>query len=168
MSGAWRGRSATARVRVRRAERVLPPLVAMRLRTARHNGRYWRPCAPSSGIIIRIFWASRAAKALRPVWALAGRGAPRRHRGAFRVSCGTADAALGVLRLHSGRIIAALPLVLAVSRRPVPSGVAVAACGLAVYKHRANIQRLRAGTEPKVCLPWNKKTKIKPKRRMMR
>ena len=37
----------------------------------------------------------------------------------------------------------------------------VTACGLAVYKHRANIQRLRAGIEPKVCLPWNKKTKIK-------
>ena len=43
----------------------------------------------------------------------------------------------------------------------------VAACGLAVYKHRANIQRLRAGIEPKVCLPWNKKAgqKAEDKRR---
>jgi glycerol-3-phosphate acyltransferase PlsY len=34
----------------------------------------------------------------------------------------------------------------------------VAACLLALYKHRANIQRLRNGTEPKVCLPWRKST----------
>jgi glycerol-3-phosphate acyltransferase PlsY len=31
------------------------------------------------------------------------------------------------------------------------------ACFMAVYKHRANIRRIRAGTEPKVRLPWNKK-----------
>jgi acyl phosphate:glycerol-3-phosphate acyltransferase len=31
------------------------------------------------------------------------------------------------------------------------------ACVMAVYKHRANIERLRAGTEPKFHLPWTKK-----------
>ena len=33
----------------------------------------------------------------------------------------------------------------------------IIACVMALYKHRANIGRLRAGTEPKVRLPWNKK-----------
>ncbi len=31
------------------------------------------------------------------------------------------------------------------------------ACFMAVYKHRANIQRLRDGREPKISLPWNRK-----------
>ena len=31
------------------------------------------------------------------------------------------------------------------------------ACFMAVYKHRANIQRLRDGREPKINLPWTKK-----------
>jgi acyl phosphate:glycerol-3-phosphate acyltransferase len=30
------------------------------------------------------------------------------------------------------------------------------ACVMAFYKHRANIQRLRTGTEPKVSMPWQK------------
>jgi glycerol-3-phosphate acyltransferase PlsY len=30
------------------------------------------------------------------------------------------------------------------------------ACIMALYRHRANIGRLRAGTEPKVRLPWDK------------
>jgi hypothetical protein len=34
-------------------------------------------------------------------------------------------------------------------------GFAVFACVMAVYKHRANIGRLRAGTEPKVKMPWH-------------
>jgi glycerol-3-phosphate acyltransferase PlsY len=32
----------------------------------------------------------------------------------------------------------------------------IVACAMALYKHRANIQRLRAGTEPKVLLPWTR------------
>lgn len=36
-------------------------------------------------------------------------------------------------------------------------GFAVFACVMAVYKHRANIGRLRAGTEPKVQMPWHPK-----------
>ena len=31
------------------------------------------------------------------------------------------------------------------------------ACLMALYKHRANVGRLRAGTEPKVRFPWDKK-----------
>lgn len=34
------------------------------------------------------------------------------------------------------------------------------ACLMAVYKHRANITRLRAGTEPKVNMPWTPKTVV--------
>ena len=34
---------------------------------------------------------------------------------------------------------------------------ACVACFMAVYKHRANIQRLRDGREPKINLPWTKK-----------
>ena len=32
------------------------------------------------------------------------------------------------------------------------------ACFMAVYKHRANIQRLRDGREPKINLPWTKRS----------
>ncbi len=35
-------------------------------------------------------------------------------------------------------------------------GFALIACGMAFYKHRANIQRLKNGTEPKVRMPWIK------------
>ena len=35
-------------------------------------------------------------------------------------------------------------------------GFALIACGMAFYKHRANIQRLKNGTEPKVKMPWIK------------
>ena len=37
-------------------------------------------------------------------------------------------------------------------------GFALIACGMAFYKHRANLQRLRDGTEPKVNMPWAKNT----------
>ncbi len=33
----------------------------------------------------------------------------------------------------------------------------IVASVMAVYKHRSNISRLRAGIEPRVCMPWNKK-----------
>jgi len=33
----------------------------------------------------------------------------------------------------------------------------VVACVMAVYKHRSNVGRIRAGTEPRVRLPWDKK-----------
>ncbi len=63
-----------------------------------------------------------------------------------------------------GSILAALSLpVLALWLYPAQPAVlafACVACAMAVYKHRANIQRLRAGTEPKVCLPWNKKSGV--------
>ena len=75
-----------------------------------------------------------------------------------RVFGGVSHAALGVARLDPGRAVS-LPL-LALWRYPGQPAVfafTVVACVMAVYKHRANIQRLRAGTEPKVCLPWNKK-----------
>ena len=36
-------------------------------------------------------------------------------------------------------------------------GFAILAGGMALYKHRSNLQRLRAGSEPKVHFPWNKK-----------
>ena len=35
---------------------------------------------------------------------------------------------------------------------------ACVACFMAVYKHRANIQRLRDGREPKINLPWTKRS----------
>lgn len=35
----------------------------------------------------------------------------------------------------------------------------IVACVLAVYKHRANIQRLRSGTEPKVRMFWQKRNR---------
>ena len=60
-----------------------------------------------------------------------------------------------------GSVLAALSLpILALwlyHAQPAVVAFTVVACIMAVYKHRANIQRLRAGTEPKVCLPWNKK-----------
>ena len=36
----------------------------------------------------------------------------------------------------------------------------VVACVMAFYKHRANLQRLRVGTEPKVSMPWNKNKEL--------
>lgn len=49
---------------------------------------------------------------------------------------------------------------------PYRFAFALAACLLAVYKHRANIQRLRAGIEPKVCMPWQKKARLNDEQRM--
>ncbi len=39
-------------------------------------------------------------------------------------------------------------------RDPYRLGFGLAACIMAFYKHRANIRRLLAGTEPKIHLPW--------------
>lgn len=63
-----------------------------------------------------------------------------------------------------GSILAALSLPLLAlwlyPAQPAILAFACAACAMAVYKHRANIQRLRTGTEPKVRLPWNKSAGI--------
>ena len=65
-----------------------------------------------------------------------------------------------------GSILAALSLPLfslwLYPGNPYVLAFACVACVMAVYKHRANIQRLRVGAEPKVCLPWNKKAAPKP------
>ncbi len=39
----------------------------------------------------------------------------------------------------------------------------IAACVMALYKHRANIERLRRGVEPRVHLPWNRDISEKAK-----
>lgn len=38
----------------------------------------------------------------------------------------------------------------------------IVASVMAIYKHRSNIARLRAGIEPKVCMPWHKKPLDRP------
>ena len=83
------------------------------------------------------------------------------------LACGHRRAGIFLLELLTldwvslGSILAALSLpfltLWLLSRRPVSPRVSPRRLHLAVYKHRANIQRLRTGIEPKVCMPWQKR-----------
>ena len=72
---------------------------------------------------------------------------------------GVSVLALGWVSLAS--IIAALSLPILMQLLyvgdPYRLGFGIVACIMAIYKHRANIARLRAGVEPKVALPWRPK-----------
>ena len=138
---------------------LVPPLIAM---YALHLSAGWQVAGALCAILghnYSVFLGGKGGKGIATsLGALLG------------VMPGVGIAALGIFLLELltlrwvslGSILAALSLPFLTlwlnPGDPYRLAFALTACILAVYKHRANIQRLRKGIEPKVCRPWQKRS----------